>query len=108
MVFQNYLLRLGELGGKQAADVLRKSISIWYRSTLELSENVQIAVRIYANVKGLAEVCRRANIVSSPEIIEDFFRGFTQGDDLFNFIDVGPGKDRADTKMKGLFLMDLC
>ena len=100
MIFQNHLLRLGEHGGKQAADMLKKSVSSWSKS-LELSEGVQIAVRIYANARGLADTCRKAGIVSSPEVVEDFFRGFTQGDDLFNFIDVGSGKDRADNKMKG-------
>ncbi|CAK4030169.1 Hypothetical predicted protein [Lecanosticta acicola] len=102
MIFQNYLLRLGEYGGRQAADILKKRVSSWSR-TANIPEASQIAVRIYANSKGLAQTCTKAGIVNSPEVVEDFFRGFTQGGDLFNFIDVGSGKDRADTKMKADF-----
>jgi hypothetical protein len=30
-------------------------------------------------------------------------RGFTRGKTLFDFIDVGPGKDRADEKIIGKY-----
>jgi hypothetical protein len=60
-------------------------------------------VRIYANLKGLAETCARAGIVDSSTKVEDFARGFTCGRPLFDFTDVGAGKDRADGKINEMF-----
>jgi hypothetical protein len=57
--------------------------------------------RIYANLKGLAEACYRAGAVDSPNLIVEFVRGFTHCKQLFDFVDVGPGKDRADDKLTG-------
>lgn len=34
-------------------------------------------------------------------VFEDFARGFSRGKTLFDFVDVGPGKDRADEKIIG-------
>lgn len=102
MIFQNAFLRLGESGGRQAADLLKKSVDQWARANLvQCPSDFRIVARVFANAKGLAETCRRAGIVSSPEIVEDFLRGFTTSHDHFNFVDVGPGKDRADVKMNG-------
>lgn len=63
--------------------------------------DLKIVCRIYANVRGLADVCVRAGLVDSPVAFEDFTRGFTRGKTLFDFVDVGPGKDRADEKIQG-------
>jgi len=61
----------------------------------------KVIARVYANVKGLADVCHRAGLVSSPSDVEDFCRGFTRGRCLFDLVDVGPGKDGADAKVVG-------
>lgn len=108
MIFDNYLLRLGEEGGRQAANLLNKAVTEWMRAHVNAyPAHCQIVTRIYANVKGLAETCTRAGIVSSPTIIEDFVRGFTRSNDLFDFIDVGYGKDRADVKVNALLKLHL-
>lgn len=58
--------------------------------------------RIYANLKGLADVCCKSGIVERPNLIDEFYRGFTGSKILFDFVDVGPGKDRADEKITGI------
>jgi hypothetical protein len=66
-----------------------------------LSHDIRIVVRIYANTKGLARACALARIVESPSYVEQFAKGFTQSQPLFDFVDTGEGKERADYKIKG-------
>ena len=66
-----------------------------------MPSDIRIVVRVYANVKGLADVCTKADLITSPSMMEDFTRGFTRGKMLFDFVDVGYGKDRADGKVAG-------
>lgn len=88
--------------GQQASTLLHNAVAEWAASEIaECPENVKIVVRIYANLKGLGDVCARAGVVSQSYVIEDFARGFTRGKTLFDFIDVGSGKDRADGKISG-------
>lgn len=62
---------------------------------------MRIVTRIYANLRGLADTCYKANLVEKPSTVEDFARGFTGSKQLFDYIDVGSGKDRADDKITG-------
>ena len=43
----------------------------------------------------------QAGLINAPSQLADFARGFTRGKTLFDFVDVGPGKDRADGKIAG-------
>lgn len=67
----------------------------------DLPVSIKVVARFYANVEGLSETCFKAGILSSPQLMKDFVRGFTQGRTLFDFVDVGSGKDRADEKIIG-------
>jgi hypothetical protein len=102
MIFHEHFLARGEEGGRTAAQVLRSSTEIYTREQMpDLPTDLKIVARMYANVKGLADACCRAGLVTSPALLEDFVRGFTRGNALFDFVDVGPGKDRADEKVSG-------
>jgi len=101
MIFEEELLCLGEEGGRQAAIKLSNEVAQWSR-TIPECKDAKVVVRIYANVKGLAKVCYDAKIVRHPDNVEDFARGFTRGRTLCDFVDVGPGKDRADAKITGM------
>lgn len=94
----------GQAGGRVAAAALETGIANAIRHIFAESgfpPHYKTIARIYANVKGLADVCHRAGLVSSPNDVEDFYRGFTSSKGLFDFVDVGPGKGRADTKVAG-------
>ena len=67
----------------------------------DLKENYRVITRIYANLKGLGYVCQKKGILANSSILEDFARAFTGSKQLFDFIDVGVGKDRADDKISG-------
>ncbi|KAL5381134.1 hypothetical protein DPSP01_007388 [Paraphaeosphaeria sporulosa] len=100
MIFENEFLQKGLAGGKQAAVSLYSTIATYIeRETRTIPPTSRVLCRIYANVKGLADVLVRAGIVNKAAQFEDFTRGFTNGRTFFDFIDVGPGKDRADDKI---------
>ncbi len=103
MIFEDYLTKKGEVGGKEAAAALWAATRDYVHQTVPgLSPDYKIVARIYANLKGLGEVCHRAAILENPAMIEQFARGFTGSKQLFDFIDVGVGKDRADDKISGM------
>ena len=102
MIFEDHLIKKGEIGGKEAAAALWAATRDYIHQTIPgLSPDYKIVTRIYANLKGLGEVCHRAAILENPATIEHFARGFTGSKHLFDFIDVGVGKDRADDKLSG-------
>jgi hypothetical protein len=45
---------------------------------------------------------RRDGSLEDPDDLKDFTLVFTQGKASFDFIDVGHGKERADSKIKGI------
>lgn len=102
MIFEDRLLQAGEAGGKEAANILWISVRDYVHQNIpKLSSDYKIVTRIYANLKGLGDACKRAGILDSHLLIEDFARGFTGSKQLFDFVDVGSGKDRADDKICG-------
>jgi hypothetical protein len=68
-----------------------------------IPRGARIICRIYANVQGLGDTLVHAGIIEHLGVFEDFVRGFCRGKTLFDFIDVGAGKDRADDKIIGTF-----
>ena len=108
MIFEDHLIKKGEFGGKEAAAALWAATRDYIHQTIPgLSPEFKIVARLYANLKGLGETCHRAAILENPSIIEHFARGFTGSKHLFDFIDVGVGKDRADDKISGILHFSL-
>ncbi|KAK3701203.1 hypothetical protein LTR37_015582 [Vermiconidia calcicola] len=104
MIFNNAYLNQGEAGGKQGASILHNAITDWaIEKVVEYPTDSKVVVRIYANLRGLADTCTRAGIVDHPAKVWEFARGFTSGKTLFDFTDVGAGKDRADGKISETF-----
>ena len=102
MIFEDNLIKQGELGGKEAAAALSSSVREYvHKAAPGLSSDYKILARIYANIKGLGDVCHKAGILTKSSTIEEFARGFTGSKHLFDFVDVGMGKDRADEKISG-------
>lgn len=59
-------------------------------------------VNVYANKAGLAKTLYEAGMIKSPILLESFFTSFTQSRPLFQFVDCGPGKERVDSKLRGM------
>ena len=45
---------------------------------------------------------KREALLDDGEDLRNFTLGFTQGKASFDFVDVGHGKERADSKIKGM------
>ena len=60
----------------------------------------EIWLTIYCNKKGLTETLTSNNVCTAEEF-EQFIMGFNQAAPLFSFVDVGIGKEAADSKIKG-------
>ena len=101
MIFEDILLSHGEVGGKEAAARLWSALHEKIR-LLDLPPDIKIVTRIYANLKGLGDTCFKAGITAKIQTLEGFARGFTGSKQLFDFVDVGTGKDRADDKISGI------
>lgn len=62
----------------------------------------RVWLTVYCNKQGLSDTLI-ANDVCTSEQFEAFFLGFNQAAPLFSIIDVGTGKEAADTKIKGQY-----
>lgn len=96
--FQKQYIEKGKEGGKQAAYALRNAI---LRECYDYAGQFEVITRYIANLSGLAMATRSSGTIENESTFKDFTLGFTQGLASFDFIDVGPGKERADTKIKG-------
>jgi hypothetical protein len=94
------LVHQGIEGGKQAANALRNSV---LKHCSELTDEIEIMAKVCANITGLSNAMRRDGSLANPDDLRDFTLGFTQGKASFDFIDVGHGKERADSKIKGIY-----
>lgn len=102
--FNEKVLQAAENGGHSAAKFLYDSVRAQIAETMpNLPPDVKIVVRVYANLKGLAEAAFRSGLVENPAFVEDFLRGFTANNPLFDFVDVGPRRDRTLIKISGKF-----
>ena len=109
MIFDDKLIAKGEVGGKEAAGLLWNAVTAdVHRRVPDLGSDYKVVTRIYANLKGLGDVCNLSGIMDHPMLMEEFARGFTGSKQLFDFVDVGTGKDRADDKISGITIELSC
>ena len=92
MIFDDRLIQNGEAGGREAAGLLWNAVMDHFENDTGLPSDFKIVTRIYANLKGLGDVCKKSAILGTSSVIEDFARGFTGSKQLFDFVDVGVGK----------------
>lgn len=60
----------------------------------------QVWLTIYCNKSGLLDTLTHNNICTTEQF-EAFVIGFNQASPLFSIVDVGSGKEAADSKIKG-------
>ncbi|KAF7955191.1 uncharacterized protein EAE97_000450 [Botrytis byssoidea] len=98
MIFNQDLINQGLEGGKKAANLLRASIL--EQCSGPQTEEIEIMAKVCGNYTGLSKALMRDGTLESFEKFKEFTLGFTQGKAHFDFIDVGHGKERADSKIK--------
>ncbi|MCJ1411249.1 hypothetical protein MMC19_005337 [Ptychographa xylographoides] len=108
MIFEDHYIQGGEEGGKEAASMLWGAVRDYVHQNIPgLPSDYKIVARVYANLNGLSDACNKAGIIDNPHLMREFARGFTGTKQLFDFIDVGSGKDRADDKVSELLKLYL-
>lgn len=101
--FNEELIAQGIEGGKKTANMLRNTILESYNDLYgELPDDIEIICKIYANIAGLGKAMVRDGCIQNSEDLRNFALGFTQAKASFDFVDVGHGKERADSKIKGI------
>ncbi|CAJ2510746.1 Uu.00g063710.m01.CDS01 [Anthostomella pinea] len=96
LIFKENLIKQGIEGGRRAANDLRQSIAEQCTSVYE----TEIIAKVVANFSGLNKAMKRDGSVDSEMDLKDFMMGFNQAKASFDFVDVGHGKERADSKIK--------
>lgn len=70
-------------------------------SSISDARNVPVVIKAYANMGGLAQACVRDRKLSSVSEMTQFWIGFSRRYPHVDFVDVGPGKEEADNKIRG-------
>ncbi|KAK8078802.1 hypothetical protein PG994_002609 [Apiospora phragmitis] len=107
-VFDEDLIKKGEKGGVEAADALLAAVQSHVKETLGFPSEVNIVVRAFANMTGLGETLRRGGTPCDVGHLRAFANGFNIRQPLFDFVDVGSGKERADSKMRAFSVSISC
>jgi hypothetical protein len=97
-------LSRGLAGGQAAADQFMGKVRehlVSLGSTISDPKSVPVMVKAFANLSGLAQACVRERKLSSVGDMTQFWIGFTRRYPLIDFVDVGPGKEEADNKLRG-------
>ncbi|KAF3160873.1 hypothetical protein TWF225_003144 [Orbilia oligospora] len=109
MLFHLDLLKKKKEGGSEAAELLLSEIRELVRPNREdlcIKGDFEIRALVFANLDGLSKALVKSNILKQGDL-QQFFMGFTQRLEHLNFIDVGYGKEMADSKIRGEFLFHL-
>ncbi|KAK8091701.1 hypothetical protein PG997_002062 [Apiospora hydei] len=99
-MFDEELLKKGEKGGVEAADALLAAVQRYAKETLGFSAETNIVVKAFANMTGLREALQRRGTPCDIGQLRAFASGFNNRQALFDFVDVGSGKERADSKIR--------
>lgn len=92
-----------EAGGRDAADELHARVKDYLKTIHINVDSTEIAVRAYADIKSLYGACLRNGKMKIGVSLNQFVHGFNQRQGLFDFVDVGPGKESADNKIRGAY-----
>ncbi|KAL8882956.1 MAG: hypothetical protein Q9198_000123 [Flavoplaca austrocitrina] len=106
MPFNDCLVTKLEVGGGEAAELLRNGINAHIETNLpNIQLRPDVLVRIYLSLRGLSKTCTAYKIV--PNGIEDglatFVTGFNKKFPTLEVIDAGNGKECADSKIEKTF-----
>ncbi|KAF9770976.1 hypothetical protein IL306_011406 [Fusarium sp. DS 682] len=100
-IFQDRFIKAASAGGEGAADELLTATREYLRTILDDSERLDVVVKAFARLDGLGSKLAREGRVRDMAQLRAFCAGFSSRLPLFDFIDVGSGKERADNKIRG-------
>ncbi|KAL2063045.1 hypothetical protein VTL71DRAFT_6117 [Oculimacula yallundae] len=103
-LFHDQYLTRGFEGGHAAAvaltDKVQDHLIKGLGASVEKAKALPIMIKAYANLQGLSNFCVRDQRLSSPDALSRFWSGFSRSSALVDFVDVGWGKEEADSKLR--------
>jgi hypothetical protein len=99
--FHDKFIEAGAKGASEAAHKLLTEIKCYIQS-LGIGNELPIFVNIFANLGGLSGKLTHMGLIGNPSDMYNFVRAFNTSQPLFNFVDVGSGKEKADHKLRGI------
>ncbi|OTB09235.1 hypothetical protein M426DRAFT_316524 [Hypoxylon sp. CI-4A] len=90
-------------GGRKASVQLQNSIRNYLKAESPELANLPIVIKAFCGFDGLSRHLLKHEIIESPNALLDFVKGFSQASQLSDFVLLGPGKDRADERIEGVF-----
>lgn len=103
-IFSPELIAQGQEGGHIAAKILTESIRLEISTKYHI-DDFKLWVYTFYNKRGLVDAIGRAGFSMAKQKFDDFAFGFNQAADRYVMVDVGSGKEAADAKIKGRFIL---
>ena len=108
-IFSPSLLAQGQTGGLNAAQRLVEHIKEYLLDEDSLSSSTyELFIYCFLHKKGLVETLAKAGYADASEQFDEFVTGFNQAGHRFLMVDVGSGKENADSKLRGRSLAVTC
>lgn len=98
--FADEFLRDPNGGAERAAMKLKQAVRENLRDTGVGQEDIPIIVRVYANLNDLSKSLRLSRVIDYDDDMRLFAERFTNSRADFDFINVGKGKENADSKIR--------
>ncbi|KAJ5663970.1 hypothetical protein N7507_004701 [Penicillium longicatenatum] len=99
-LFRDEFLRRPRQGAIEASQRLVQAVKNEIRDGSIDKANLTVVVRIFANMRGLSKVMAHERVIGSQGDLAVFAKEFNTTCDGFDFINVGYGKENADSKMR--------
>ena len=88
------------------ASLLKQAVEEELESLVDAPAHpLQVVVRVYANMKGLAKTYKELEILPESTFLE-FIGGFNRGVVMCDYVDAGNGKECSDKKVNGELYSD--
>lgn len=102
---RTFYMNSHESGGAQAAHTLYTDVQQYLKANSPASNgDIEVMVILCFNKQVPARALVEADIIQHACQLDEFFWSFTSSRSLFQVIDCGPGKERADSKLRGKVL----
>ncbi|KAI1387468.1 uncharacterized protein F4822DRAFT_406585 [Hypoxylon trugodes] len=98
--FADEFLRDTVAGAERAAIKLKQAVRENLRDTGVSQDDIPIIVRVYANLNDLSKSLRLSQVTDFDDQMRLFAERFTNSRADFDFVNVGKGKENADSKIR--------
>ncbi|KAK5100074.1 hypothetical protein LTR70_003264 [Exophiala xenobiotica] len=101
---RTFYMNSHESGGAQAAHTLYTDVQQHLKANSPaFNGDMEVMVILCFNKQVPARALVEADIIQRASQLDDFFWSFTSSRSLFQVIDCGPGKERADSKLRDTY-----